>query len=110
MSPQWEKTPYVVIKRMDEESPVYQVRPEGSDGPVRVLHQNLLLPFAFAEDSGYETETEPFKEETKLKPRRGPARKAKSGKVSSEPPEELDKETFDSESEVEMQWFQPEVD
>jgi len=110
MAPQWERTPYVVIKRMDDESPVYQVKPEGSDGPVRVLHRNLLLPFAFTADSAYETDNELVQEETTKKPRRGPVRRAKRGKAIDEPKKELEESESESESEVEMKWCQPETD
>ncbi|KAL8611522.1 hypothetical protein ACOMHN_014577 [Nucella lapillus] len=39
----WEQGVYVVLSRTDE-LPVYTVRREGSEGPNRTLHRNLLLP------------------------------------------------------------------
>lgn len=40
----WEDTIYTVIRRVGEEGPVYEVKPEGGKGRSRVLHRNLLLP------------------------------------------------------------------
>ena len=40
----WEKEIYVVIRRIDPLSLVYEVKRETGKGPSRVLHRNLLLP------------------------------------------------------------------
>ncbi|KAK7925039.1 hypothetical protein WMY93_007349 [Mugilogobius chulae] len=40
----WESRLYVVISRLHPESPNYKIRPEGKDGPVRVVHRNHLRP------------------------------------------------------------------
>ena len=40
----WEDKIHVVVARKGEGSPVYDVRPESSQGPSRTLHRNLLLP------------------------------------------------------------------
>lgn len=40
----WEDTIHTVIRRVGEEGPVYEVKPEGGKGRSRVLHRNLLLP------------------------------------------------------------------
>lgn len=39
----WEDRVYVVERRLGDELPVYEVRPERGKGRVRVLHRNLLL-------------------------------------------------------------------
>ena len=44
LRPHWEETIRVVVRRLTDESLVYQVRPVTSKGKVRNLHQNLLLP------------------------------------------------------------------
>ena len=42
----WENRVYKVLKRMGEDSPVYQVSPESAPNATpRVLHRNLMLPF-----------------------------------------------------------------
>ncbi len=40
----WEEEIHVVVARRGEDSPVYTVKPENSDGPTRTLHRNMLLP------------------------------------------------------------------
>ena len=40
----WEDQAHIVAARKGEGSPVYDVRPESSEGPTRTLHRNLLLP------------------------------------------------------------------
>jgi transposase InsO family protein len=41
----WEQAVHIVVKRMSDDSPVYQVRPEEGGGRgLRTLHRNLLLP------------------------------------------------------------------
>lgn len=42
----WEDDVYVVLRKAGE-FPVYTVKPEGKDGPVRTLHRDLLLPCSF---------------------------------------------------------------
>lgn len=42
----WEDDVYVVLKQAGD-IPVYTVKPEGKDGPVRTLHRDLLLPCGF---------------------------------------------------------------
>lgn len=44
LSDRWEPRPYVVLRRHQGDAPVYTVRPEGEQGPERVLHRNLLRP------------------------------------------------------------------
>ena len=40
----WEDKVYIVTKQLDEDSPVYDVKPEEKKGQSKVLHRNLLLP------------------------------------------------------------------
>lgn len=46
LADKWEKDVYIVLKQAGE-IPVYTVKPEGKDGPVRTLHRDLLLPCGF---------------------------------------------------------------
>ena len=43
----WEKDIHVVVRRKSTETPVYEVKPEGTDTKRRTLHRNLLLPCDF---------------------------------------------------------------
>lgn len=45
LSDRWEPRPYVVVGCPRPNRPVYTVRPEGTSGPDRVLHRNLLRPY-----------------------------------------------------------------
>ena len=40
----WERKVYVLVHRNDPLSPVYEDKRESGEGPLRVLHRNLLLP------------------------------------------------------------------
>ena len=41
----WEDTVHVVVRRIDESAPVYEITPEGDKrGKKRIIHRNLLLP------------------------------------------------------------------
>lgn len=46
LADKWEDDVYVVLKKAHD-MPVYTVRPEGKNGPVRTLHRDLLLPCGF---------------------------------------------------------------
>ncbi|XP_022111630.1 uncharacterized protein LOC110990852, partial [Acanthaster planci] len=43
----WEREVHTVVKRVAEDSPVYELRPESGEGRKRTLHRNLLLPCDF---------------------------------------------------------------
>ena len=38
---------YVIVERKSNDSPVYVVKPETRDRPVRTLHRNLLFPCTY---------------------------------------------------------------
>ena len=40
----WEEKPYIVLEKPNNDIPVYKVRPEDAQRPIRTLHRNLLLP------------------------------------------------------------------
>lgn len=40
----WEDLIHTVVRRLGEECPIYEVRPEQGKGRSRVLHRNLLMP------------------------------------------------------------------
>lgn len=42
LGPYWGPQPQVVVQRPDPQGPVYQVRPEGAEGPLRMLHRRHL--------------------------------------------------------------------
>lgn len=46
LADKWEQTIYVVVKRAGD-LPVYTIKPESRDGPIRTLHRDLLLPCGF---------------------------------------------------------------
>lgn len=58
LADKWESKVYVVVKRVDN-LPVYIVRPETKDGPLRTLHRDLLLPCGFLPVSEAESSIEP---------------------------------------------------
>lgn len=47
----WEETVYVVLRRMANDSPVYEIAPEKGEGRTRVIHRNNLLPCDFVEEN-----------------------------------------------------------
>ncbi|XP_048067043.1 uncharacterized protein LOC125280510 [Megalobrama amblycephala] len=66
----WEPDVYIVLKKSSG-IPVYTVRPEGKESPVRTLHRDLLLP------CGYLPNTE-FEESVQQKEHRRPRTRAQS--------------------------------
>ena len=45
----WEDKIHIVVRRLSTESPVYEVKPEKSEGRSRTLHRTLLLPCDYLE-------------------------------------------------------------
>ncbi len=72
----WEDTIYVVLRQVSDDIPVYSVKPEGADGPVRTLHRNLLLPCKIPCDDSEDEEN--GKEEEKREGRKQKENKTKS--------------------------------
>lgn len=56
LADKWESEVYVVVSQAAE-LPVYTVRPERKDGPLRTLHRDLLLPCGFLPSSEVEPPT-----------------------------------------------------
>ena len=46
----WEDTIHSVVRRLGEDRPIYEVKPEKGDGRTRVLHRTLLLPCDYLEE------------------------------------------------------------
>ncbi|KAL7406677.1 hypothetical protein ABVT39_024428 [Epinephelus coioides] len=44
LTPRWSPEPFVVIKQLREDHPVYVLRPEGKEAPTRTVHRNNLRP------------------------------------------------------------------
>ena len=53
----WEDRIHIVVEQKGENSPVYKVRPEGSNGRERVVHRNLLFPCHFLEQQATNTKS-----------------------------------------------------
>ncbi|KAK7886457.1 hypothetical protein WMY93_026078 [Mugilogobius chulae] len=43
----WEERVYVITQRKQQDSPVYEIKPETGRGRTRIMHRNLLLPCDF---------------------------------------------------------------
>lgn len=55
LADKWDSEVYIVVSRAGE-LPVYTVKPEGKEGPLRTLHRDLLLPCGFLSPSVEEEE------------------------------------------------------
>ena len=44
LADRWEPEVHIVVRRVNEDIPVYEIRPEKSSGRNRTLHRNMLLP------------------------------------------------------------------
>ncbi|RXN19589.1 Retrovirus-related Pol polyprotein from transposon 412 [Labeo rohita] len=64
ISDKWEPTVHVVVRRAGT-LPVYTVRPETGDGPLRTLHRDLLLPCGYLP---VEENTEPVQKSVPCRP------------------------------------------
>ncbi|XP_030610231.1 uncharacterized protein LOC115797849 [Archocentrus centrarchus] len=89
LADKWESDVYIVV-RQSGDIPVYVVRPETKDGPLRTLHRDLLLPCGFLSATSAEIEN-PVKE----KPRR-PKTRQYSRTDNSDHSEERESDSGDS--------------
>nr|XP_008283279.1 PREDICTED: uncharacterized protein LOC103359624 [Stegastes partitus] len=90
LADKWESDVYVVV-RQPSGLPVYVVRPETKDGPLRTLHRDLLLPCGFLPATPIEAETS-----AKEKPRRPKTRQQTQTECSdSSERQETDSEDYD---------------
>ena len=44
LADRWEPEVHIVVRRVNQDIPVYEIRPERSSGRNRTLHRNMLLP------------------------------------------------------------------
>lgn len=44
LAPQWLPTPFVVVGQPRKDQPVFSIRPETKEGPIRTIHRNNLRP------------------------------------------------------------------
>lgn len=65
LADKWEDDVYIVLRKAGD-MPVYTVKPEGKDGPVRTLHRDLLLPCGFLSAA---VTNEPVKQPSVRRPR-----------------------------------------
>ena len=71
LADRWESDIYVVVKQSGN-VPVYVVRPETKDGPLRTLHRDLLLPCGFLPITPVEGETTTKKRSRRPRTRQSP--------------------------------------
>lgn len=90
LADKWEADVYVVTKKAGN-LPVYTVNPEGKEGPLRMLHRDLLLPCGFLQTS--------MPGETLIKE---VPRKPKTRTSSAKEPEELEIQSEHSESDEDL--------
>lgn len=48
LAPHWQPQPYVVLDQSRSGFPVFQIRPEGKEGPIRTINRNHLRPCPFS--------------------------------------------------------------
>ncbi|XP_041861558.1 uncharacterized protein LOC121652704 [Melanotaenia boesemani] len=89
LADKWEESIYTVLKRAGD-MPVYTVKPENKEGPVRTLHRDLLLPCGFLPAA------------PEHKPDRGPP--ARRPKTRHRLDSEVEEDGDDSESESPSSW------
>ncbi|KAK3755142.1 hypothetical protein QZH41_020562, partial [Actinostola sp. cb2023] len=63
----WEDDIYIVVAKLNEEIPVYQIQREDGKGRVRTLHRNLLLPCPLPQKQHFEVQARPKKSRPKRK-------------------------------------------
>ncbi|XP_062600318.1 uncharacterized protein LOC134261954 [Saccostrea cucullata] len=65
----WEKDVYVVLKQVNEDTPVYEVRKESGQGDIRRLHRNLLRQCnSLPVESGHKEKEKPYRLKQNRKP------------------------------------------
>ena len=60
LTDKWENVVYVIVSR-SRDLPVYTVRREDNEGPVRTLHRNLLLPIGYVSHPDKRTVDQPLR-------------------------------------------------
>lgn len=45
LADKWAKDPYIILSIPNADMPVYKIRKESGQGPIKTVHRNLLLPF-----------------------------------------------------------------
>ncbi|XP_072115422.1 uncharacterized protein [Mobula birostris] len=100
LADRWAATPYVVESQMPN-LPVYRVRPEGGQGPVKVLHRNHLLPLGREVKMDPEPEWE-FTPSTRTLRGRGAREEPAAKKTGPVPISRRDTSSEDDDSDV---WY-----
>ncbi|XP_056307611.1 uncharacterized protein LOC130219290 [Danio aesculapii] len=103
LADKWESEVYVVVKRAGD-LPVYTVRPETKDSPLRTLHRDLLLPCGFLPAS--EISSHPLtKPPSKPRTRRNPGKEPSDDDNISDPEDEYPNGHHDTLPEMETVRF-----
>lgn len=95
LADRWESTIHVVVKRAGD-LPVYTVRPENKESPLRTLHRDLLLPCGFLSATKEEEPVRP-------KPINRPRTRQNPGKDTEEA-----EQSWDEEDIIPVHWFREE--
>lgn len=123
MADHWASNPYVVESQMPN-LPVFRLRPEDGDGPIKILHRNHLLPLTqkVCPDQVPDVDTPPPMRVLRRRRKRKNIEKSKeekaqqvtldekSGREEVEPDDTADKEYTDSEDEEYGMWYDLSVD
>ena len=87
LADRWDSTIYIVVERINPSVPVYRLRPENGNGPIKTLHRNHILPVGYLRSKTSENTPPPLpvrRRSERLRQRETPTAQSSSSEDDSD--------------------------